>query len=67
MKAHDELMQLARERGELEGREGKALLWAMRAGVHERLGYGSFVEYVERLFGHAPRTTLDKLRTAEAL
>ena len=65
--AHEALLQLARERGELEGREGRALLLAMRAGVHVHLGYGSFVEYVERLFGHSPRTTLDKLRTAEAL
>jgi hypothetical protein len=31
------------------------------------LGYGSFGEYVERLFGYSPRTTYDKLRTAEAL
>ena len=63
-KAHEALLLLARERSELEGREGRALLLAMRAGVHEHLGYGSFVEYVERLFGHSPRTTMDKLRTA---
>ena len=66
-KAHEALLRLARERSELEGREGRALLWAMRAGVHVHLGYGSFVEYVERLFGYSPRTTMDKLRTAEAL
>ena len=66
-KAHEALLQLARERSELEGREGRALLRAMRAGVHAHLGYGSFVEYVERLFGHSPRSTMDKLRTAEAL
>ena len=65
--AHETLLRLARERSELEGREGRALLWAMRAGVHVHLGYGSFVEYVERLFGYSPRTTMDKLRTAEAL
>ena len=47
--AHETLVQLARERGELEGREGRALLRAMRSGVHVHLGYGSFVEYVERL------------------
>jgi hypothetical protein len=66
-KAHETLLRLARERTELEGREGSALLLAMRARVHAHLGYGSFVEYVERLFGHSPRTTMDKLRTAEAL
>jgi len=67
VKAHAELLQVARQRGELAGREGKALLWAMRSGVHVQLGYGSFVEYVKRFFGYAPRTTLDELRTAEAL
>jgi hypothetical protein len=66
-KAHETLLQLARERSELEGREGRALLLAMRAKVHVHLGYGSLVEYVERLFGYSPRTTLEKLRTAEAL
>src|SRR5687768_12046071 len=65
--AHEALLQLARERSELEGREGRALLRARRSGVHVHLGYGSFVEYVERLFGYSPRTTLEKLRTAEAL
>jgi hypothetical protein len=35
--------------------------------AHERLGYGGFVEYVERLFGYAPRLTYEKLRVAEAL
>ena len=67
VKAHQALLEMARERSSLEAREGKVLLWARRAGVHEQLGYGSFVEYVERLFGYAARTTLDKLRTAEAL
>lgn len=40
---------------------------AQRGRVHERLGYGSFVEYIERLFGYSPRLTLEKLRVAEAL
>jgi RuvA, C-terminal domain len=35
--------------------------------VHRQLGYGSFTEYIERLFGYAPRVTHDKLRVAEAL
>lgn len=67
LKAHQALLQMARERSALEGREGQGLLCALRSNVHLHLGYGSFVEYVERLFGFAPRTTLDKLRTAEAL
>jgi hypothetical protein len=47
--------------------EGERLLEALRASAHERLGFGSFVEYVGRLFGYAPRLTHDKLRVAEAL
>jgi hypothetical protein len=38
-----------------------------RRCARERLGFGSFVEYIERLFGYAPRLTHDKLRVAEAL
>ena len=38
-----------------------------RQRVHVRLGLASFAEYVERLFGYAPRLTHEKLRVAEAL
>ncbi len=31
------------------------------------LGYASFAEYVERLFGYKPRATEEKLRVAQAL
>ncbi|HXK19753.1 MAG TPA: HNH endonuclease signature motif containing protein, partial [Polyangiaceae bacterium] len=51
----------------MEFEEGKWLLAAQRAGVHARLGYGSFFEYTERLFGYSPRLTHDKLRVAGAL
>src|ERR1700710_895793 len=53
-------------RGSIRTR-ARGLLAAFRSGVHVRLGYGSFVEYIERLFGYAPRLTHDKLRVAEAL
>src|SRR5690606_38999231 len=65
--AHEELERLARQRAELDGREGLALLRALRAEVHRHLGYASFPQYVEKLFGYSPRTTDDKLRTALAL
>jgi hypothetical protein len=65
--AHEELAELARRRSELDGLEGAALLRALRAGVHQHLGFASFAEYVERLFGYSRRTLDDKLRTAEAL
>src|SRR5690606_32788032 len=65
--AHEELERLAKERAELDGREGLALLRAFRANVHRHLGYASFAQYVEALFGYNFRTTDAKLRTAMAL
>jgi hypothetical protein len=65
--AHEALTRLARTRAGLDFEEGEKLRAAERARVHERLGYGSFVEYIERLFGYSPRLTLEKLRVAEAL
>jgi hypothetical protein len=47
--AHEELRRLARSRAGLDFEEGRWLLLAWRSGVHARLGYGSFREYVERL------------------
>jgi hypothetical protein len=66
-KAHEALSRLARARAEMDFEEGRWLRAALAAGVHRRLGYGSFTEYVERLFGYAPRLTHEKLRVAEAL
>jgi hypothetical protein len=43
------------------------LLLGLRTGVHTHLGYGTFAEYVERLFGYKPRWTEERLRVAEAL
>ncbi|HLV67448.1 MAG TPA: hypothetical protein VKY73_16615, partial [Polyangiaceae bacterium] len=65
--AHEELERLAKARAELDGREGLALLRAFRAKVHRQLGYASFAQYAEKLFGYGFRTTDDKLRTAIAL
>jgi 5-methylcytosine-specific restriction endonuclease McrA len=65
--AHEALSRLARQRAGLDFEEGTWLLAAQRAGVHARLGYGSFFEYIERLFGYSPRLTHDKLRVAAAL
>ena len=65
--AHEALVRLAKARAGLDFDEGERLLEALRARAHERLGFGSFVEYVGRLFGYGPRLTHDKLRVAEAL
>jgi hypothetical protein len=65
--AHAELLRLAHTRAALDWEEGRCLLCALRAGSHLRLGYGSFAEYIERVFGYSPRWTGEKLRVAEAL
>lgn len=65
--AHQTLVGFARKRAGLDLEEGKWLLAAARERVDRRLGYASFVEYIERLFGYTPRLTQEKLRVADAL
>jgi hypothetical protein len=60
-------VRLAATRAGLDYEEGRWLLRAERAGAHVRLGYGSFREYAERLFGYSARLVQEKLRVAEAL
>jgi hypothetical protein len=66
-RAHEKLVVIAAQRAGLDADEGRWLLEALRAGAHVRLGYASFNEYVERLFGYSPRFTQERLRVAEAL
>jgi hypothetical protein len=66
-RAHDELQRLARSHAGLDFEEGRWLVRAHRSRVHERLGFGSFSEYVGRLFGYGTRLVQEKLRVAEAL
>src|SRR5260221_5963805 len=56
-RAHEELSELAKTRARLDWQEGIALLFALRAGAHVMLGFGTFAEYVERLLGYGPRWT----------
>ena len=67
VEAHAALSRLARQRAALDAEEGRWLLCALRSAAHVHLGFGSFVQYIERLFGYKPRTTQEKLRVAEAL
>src|SRR5438105_4397995 len=67
VQAHEALSRLARERAAADAEEGRWLLAALRSAAHVHLGFGSFGEYVERLFGYKPRSTQEKLRVAEAL
>jgi hypothetical protein len=65
--AHAALVELARERAGTDFEEGYWLLAAKRSNAHRQLGYGSFNEYIGRLFGYAARVTYDKVRVARAL
>jgi hypothetical protein len=67
LQAHRALSRLAKQRACADAEEGQYLLAALRAATHVHLGFGSFHEYVERLFGYNPRSTQEKLRVAEAL
>jgi hypothetical protein len=67
VRVHRELSRLARERARLDVDEGRWLLAGLRAVAHVHLGFASFNEYVERLFGYSPRWTQEKLRVAMAL
>ncbi|MFZ5894884.1 MAG: hypothetical protein ACOY0T_27735 [Myxococcota bacterium] len=64
---HERVVSFAKRRAGLEWEEGRLLCEALRAGVHQRLGFASFSEYVERLFGYNGRLVKEKLRVAQAL
>ena len=65
--AHERCQAVARRAAALDREIGHALLDAERAHVWMHLGYGSIIEYGERLFGFAPKVTLERLRVAAAL
>jgi len=65
--AHDTLVGIAKRRGGLDAEEATWLLIARREQVHVPLGFGSFLEYLERTLGYRPRTAIERLRVAEEL
>src|SRR5262245_40099039 len=64
---HAALVRLARSKGQYDAEEGRWLLEGVRVSVHQQLGFATFLEYLERLFGYAPRVAKERLRVAEAL
>ena len=64
---HEELCTLARRKGVYDAEEARLLLLAESERVWEPAGFGSLFEYLERLFGYAPRLAREKLRVAGAL
>ena len=65
--ADAELRRIAGERARLDGEELRWLREAERLAVHREYGFGSFLEYGERVLGYRPRTVIERLRVAEAL
>jgi hypothetical protein len=65
--AHQRCQDVARRAAALDREIGRALLDADRASVHVFLGYGGIIEYGDRLFGFAPKITMERLRVAAAL
>jgi hypothetical protein len=61
------LRRLAKADRELAIEMGKWFLIARRTDAHRELGYASFFEYVQRLFGMGVRAAEERLRVAEAL
>ncbi len=51
----------------LDRDEGQWLLTAQRAGVHRRLGFATFAEYVERVFVGAAPTWATRARAPSGL
>ena len=62
-----QLRALARRRAADDYELGRWLVAGFRRGVHVELGFGSFGEYVHRLFGFSVRATEERVRTAAAL
>ncbi|HEX4335493.1 MAG TPA: hypothetical protein VH062_06235 [Polyangiaceae bacterium] len=60
VRAHEALSLLARERAAADAEEDRWFLAALRAAAPVHLGYGSFGEYIARLFGYKPRSTQEK-------
>src|SRR5688500_10489642 len=65
--AHEALSRLAKQRAQADAEEGRWLVEALRSAAHVHLGFSTFGEYVERLFGSSRRFTQERLRVAEAL
>src|SRR5690606_9632426 len=65
--AHEELLNVALARAKLDRHEAHWLVVAYRTQANRLLGCASFAEYSERVLGHTPRVTEERLRVAQAL
>src|SRR4029450_6749695 len=66
-RAHRALTRLARRQAVADAEEARTIVAALRSAVHAHLGFATFGEYLEWLFGYSRRQTQEKMRVAEAL
>jgi hypothetical protein len=64
---HGKLVDLARRKAGYDAEEARWLLAGRTAKVHLECGYGSYLEYLERVLGYGPRLARERLRVADAL
>lgn len=64
---HWRLRSLAQQRVALEAQEAGLLLEAEETRLHRRLGYSSFLEYMERELHYGPHAANERLRVAREL
>jgi hypothetical protein len=66
-KVHGELTRLALSKGAYDAEEVRWLLEGKRVRVHEKLGYSTYLSYLEHVLGYGPRLASERIRVAEAL
>ncbi len=62
-----ELRQIAKQRAGLDVQEARWLREAERHQIWRKLGFSTALEYLEDVFGYAPRTAMERLRVAKEL
>jgi 5-methylcytosine-specific restriction endonuclease McrA len=66
-RAHRELSRIAKEIAIHDFEQALWIVAAKKSHLHEKVGFASLHEYLERTFGYRPRFAIDKIRVAEAL
>jgi 5-methylcytosine-specific restriction endonuclease McrA len=62
-----ELRRIAKQRAAFDVEEARWLREAERHQVWRKLGFSTALEYLEDVFGYAPRTAMERLRVAKQL
>jgi len=62
-----ELRRIAKQRAGLDAQEARWLREADQHQIWRKLGFSTALEYLEDVFGYAPRTAMERLRVAKDL